>query len=395
MYQKTTAVQKIQSLTKRVKIIQGGTSAGKTIAILLYLIDKAQSQKKSISTVSESYPHLKRGAMRDFFNILLEHGYYRDLLHNKTDSIYNFETGSFMEFFGADQPDKVRGPRRDILFINEANNVLYGVYDQLEVRTKDEVIIDYNPTNEFWVHEHVMPYVDYDFLKLTYKDNEALDEAIVQSIESRKHNENWWRVYGLGELGNKEGQVYDDWEQIETIPDEARLVRHVLDFGYTNDPSAIVDIYQWNSGFIVDEQLYATSQKNKPLANKLRELEGLDPVQEDGKYVGSTKILTIADSAEPKSIDEIKSFGVNIMGAIKGSDSVDFGIQVVQDQKMYVTKRSTNIIKEVRNYLWKVDKRTGNNLNIPIDDFNHSLDAIRYGIVDIVNPQGKKITLHF
>lgn len=394
MFQRTTALTKIQSLTKRVKIIQGGTSAGKTIAILLYLIDKAQSQRKSISTVSESYPHLKRGAMRDFYNILKEHGYYKEALHNKTDSIYNFETGSFMEFFGADQPDKVRGPRRDILFINEANNTPYGVYDQLEVRTKEEVIIDYNPTNEFWVHEHVIPYVDHDFLILTYKDNEALDEQIVASIESRKHNENWWRVYGEGQLGSKEGQVYGDWEQIDSIPKEARLVRRGLDFGYTNDPSAIVDIYEWNNAYIIDEVLYAQAQKNKNLANAIRKAEGLELASEGGQYQGRANILVVADSSEPKSIDEIKSYGVNITGAIKGPDSVDYGIQVVQDQKVYVTKRSTNIIKEQRNYLWKVDKRTGKNLNVPIDDFNHALDAIRYALVDL-NPIKKGSNLIF
>jgi phage terminase large subunit len=368
MFRKTTALKKIRQLNKRIKVVQGGTSAGKTIAILLYLIDKAQREKLSISIVSESYPHLKRGAMRDFFNILTAHNYYNENLHNKTDSIYNFETKSFIEFFGADQPDKVRGPRRDILFINEANNVPYGVYDQLEVRTKDEVIIDYNPTNEFWVHEHVIPHTEHDFIKLTYKDNESLDDQIVKSIESRKHNENWWKVYGLGELGTKEGQIYDQWNIIDNIPKEARLERYGMDFGYTQDPTAIVAIYKYNDGYILDEIEYKKGLSNKQIADILNSKE---------------RALTIADSAEPKSIDEIKSYGVKISGSMKGQGSVNYGIQLVQDQNISITKRSVNIIKEYRNYMWKTD-RQGKSLNQPAHEWSHGMDAIRYGLSDLI-----------
>ena len=176
LFQTTTALKQIQSLTKRIRVVQGGTSAGKTIGVILYLIDKAQREKVAISIVSESLPHLKRAAMRDFLNIMQEHKYYKEKLFNRTDRIYTFETGATIEFFSVDEIGKVRGPRRDIIFINEANNISFETYEQLEVRTKEEIILDYNPVSEFWVHTEVIPKQAHDFLRLTYRDNEALDE---------------------------------------------------------------------------------------------------------------------------------------------------------------------------------------------------------------------------
>lgn len=371
MYQATTALTKIAALKKRISAIQGGTSAGKTIAILLLLIQKAQTEKCSITIASESLPHLKRGAMRDFFDILREHNYYKEDNHNKSDHIYNFETGSYVEFFGVDEPEKVRGPRRDILFINECNNVPYGVFDQMEVRTKQRIYLDYNPVGEFWLHSDVLPTTDIDLIKLTYKDNEALDERVVQSIESRKGNENWWRVFGLGEMGHKEGQIYH-WDIVDSIPKEARLERYWLDFGYTNDPTAIGALYYHNGGYIVDELKYQSGMTNADIANFLLSLD--------------TDVLTVADSAEPKSIDEIARYGVRIIGAVKGQGSVNYGIDLVQAQKVSVTKRSDNIIKEQRNYLWKLD-RDGKPLNVPEGGFDHHMDGIRYAFMDLLgNP---------
>lgn len=365
MYQATTALRRIQKLNKRIRVIQGGSSAGKTIAILLVLIDLAQRRKNIlISVVSETLPHLKKGAMRDFLSIMEEHKYYDDNRWNRTDSIYEFETGSKIEFFGVDSPDKVRGPRRDILFINEANNVSYETYTQLSIRTKETIWVDYNPVASFWVHEEIVPKLEHDFLKLTYLDNEGLPPAIVQEIESRKNNRYFWTVYGLGELGEAEGKIYRDWLTIDDIPHEARLERYGLDFGYTNDPTAIVAIYYWNGGYILDEIAYTKGLSNKQIADIL---------------INQKKALVIADSAEPKSIDEIRSYGVLIQPTVKGKDSVTNGIQVVQDQQISITKRSINTIKEYRNYLWEVDK-DGRVLNVPIELWNHSMDAIRYGI---------------
>ena len=364
LYQKTQALQKIQSLTKRIRIIQGGTAAGKTIGILLYLIDKAQREKLSISVVSESLPHLKRGALRDFLNIMQDHNYYREDLYNRTDKIYTFETGATMEFFAIDEVGKVRGPRRDVLFINEVNNIPYEIYDQLEVRSNREIILDYNPVSEFWVHTDVIPKQDHDFLKLTYLDNEAVDPRIKISIESRKDRENWWRIYGLGEIGILECSIYTDWEFIDHIPEEARLEGYGLDFGYTNDPTAVIAIYYLDGGYILDEKLYRTGLTNNQIAALIKQW---------------SEAVVICDSAEPKSIEEIKLYDLNAVPSVKGSGSVNYGIQLVQDQKIKVTKSSINLIKEYRNYKWKLNK-DGKPENTPEDVWNHALDAVRYGI---------------
>lgn len=374
MYKLTSATRKIQKLSKRIRAVQGGTSASKTISILLFLINLAQNDKRATTTsiVSESFPHLKRGAIKDFLDILSTHGYFQDERWNKTDATYTFETGSKIEFFSADQPGKVRGPRRDRLFMNEANNMPYETFDQLEVRTKEFVILDWNPTNEFWFYDEVQnKRDDVEHLILTYKDNEALDEAIVRSIEQRKNRAGWWQVYGLGQLGEVEGKIYKEWQILEDIPHEARLERYGLDFGYSNDPSAIVAVYYYNGGYILDEITFRKGMSNKQLADTI---------------LNSKDALVIADSAEPKSIDEIKSYGVEILPTKKGKDSVVHGIQLVQRQRISMTKRSVNLIKEYRNYLWVTDKN-GRILNEPEHTFSHSMDAVRYAIESMVNPE--------
>lgn len=382
MYKVTTATRKIAKLSKRVRCIQGGTSASKTISILLLLINQAQMDYKTptlTSIVSESFPHLKRGVMRDFINILKEHNYYKDDLWNRTDYVYTFETGSKIEFFSADQPSKVRGPRRDRLFINEANNVPYETFDQLEVRTKDVVYLDWNPTTEFWYYDMVAKRDDHEFIILTYKDNEALDKAIVASIEQRKGNKEWWKVYGEGQLGEVETRIYKGWQIIDEVPFEARLDRVGLDFGYTNDPSAIVAVYYHNGGYILDEVAYQHGLLNKQIADILNTLP---------------KTLVIADAAEPKSIDEIRLNGVTILPAKKGVGSVNQGIQYVQGQKVSVTKQSVNVIKEYRNYVWITDK-DGKIINEPDHLYSHSMDAIRYAIASIKDPNQTSAHVHY
>ena len=367
MYSATTSTKKIISLKQKIRAVAGGTSASKTISILLYLIDKAQRDKVPTltSVVSESIPHLKRGAIRDFKNILKEHKYWNESRWSATDSIYTFETGSKIEFFSADNPDKLRGGRRDRLFLNEANNMSLDVFDQLEVRTKEFVFLDWNPTNEFWFYTDILgKREDLDFITLTYKDNEALSREIIESIESRKNRKSWWQVYGLGQLGEVEGKIYKDWQIIDDIPHEARLERYGLDFGYSNDPTAICAIYRYNGGFIIDEVAFQKGLSNKQIADILNNKD---------------KALVIADSAEPKSIDEISSYGVLIQGATKGQGSVSQGIQFVQSQRISLTKRSTNYIKAYRNYLWKTD-RDGKILNEPDHFLSDAMDSIRYGL---------------
>ncbi len=373
MFSITSATEKIFNLKKRIKIIQGGTSAGKTIGILQVLIDKCQSEDTKgdiTSVVSESFPHLKRGAIRDFLNIMQTQNYFVDSRWNKTDYIYTFETGAILEFFSADQPAKVRGPRRKRLFLNEANNIPFETFEQLEVRTGQEIYVDYNPSMEFWIQTEIKgKRTDYDFIILTYKDNEALEQSIVDSIEQRMNRKDWWTVYGLGEEGEILGKIYNNWQIIDEIPREARLERRWLDFGYTNDPSAIGDVYYYNGAYVLDEHIYQNGLSNKQLADIL---------------INLPKILVIADSAEPKSIDEIASFGITILPSVKGQGSVSQGIQLVQDQTIFVTKRSINIIKEYRNYLWMIDK---NGKVVNIEDpacANHHMSGIRYALTSLV-----------
>lgn len=367
MYSATTATRKIAAMKGRIRAAQGGTSASKTISILLYLINRAQSDKVPTTTsiVAESVPHLKRGAIRDFQNILKDHNYWKDANWNATDSIYTFETGSRIEFFSSDNGDKLRGARRDRLFINEANNVTLEAFNQLEVRTKEFVFLDWNPTTpDFWFYSEVQPNRDdVELIVLTYKDNEALSQDIIRSIEQRKNNKSWWRVYGEGQVGEIEGKIYKDWQIIEEIPHEARLERRGLDFGYTNDPTVVVDIYRYNGGYILDEVLHKIGMTNREIANHIALLP---------------KVLMIADSAEPKSIAELQGYGINVIGSQKGPGSVLQGIQYVQDQRISMTRRSVNLIRSYRNYIWKVDK-DGKVLNEPDHSFSDPMDAVRYG----------------
>lgn len=366
MYVTTTALLKLIQLNKRIEGICGGTAASKTISILQLLIDDAQRDKvpKMYSITSESMPHLKRGAIRDFKSIMIDQGYWNDSNWNATDFIYSFPK-SKIEFFSLDMPHKVRGPRRDKLFINEANNIPLETFDQLEVRTKEKIWLDWNPTNEFWFYSDVLgKRDDVEMITLTYKDNEGCPPEVVRSIEMRKGNKNWWQVYGLGQLGEVEGKIYKDWIIIDEIPHEARLERYGLDFGYSNDPTAIDAIYRYNGGWIIDEITHQKGLSNRQIADILS---------------NQPKALIIADSAEPKSIDEIMQYGLNIIPSIKGQGSVNKGIQFVQGQRVSMTKRSLNTIKEYRNYLWQTDK-DGKIINIPDVGFDHHMDGIRYAI---------------
>lgn len=371
-YSETTALHKVLALKSDFRLVAGGTSASKTISILQVLIDTAQSRRNIlIDVVSETMPHMRGGAMLDFENIMKGHNYWDDARWNKTLCVYTFETGTKIHFFSADAPSKAHGPRRDILYVNEGNNIPYAIFDHMATRTRETVWVDWNPSVEYWAYTEIMQntlYAGmYDFITLTYKDNEALDEKTIRKIEAHKNNAMWWKVYGLGQLGEIEGRILKGWKWLDEIPHEARLVKRGLDFGYTNDPTGILDVYEYNGGFIFDEQCYQYGMGNRAIADQIKSLD-------------NPEMLVIADSSEPKSIDELRLYGINVLGANKGVGSVNQGIRFLQDQRISATKRSINLKKEYERYIWLKDRLTDKFTNEAPDLDNHLLDPARYAL---------------
>lgn len=347
-------------------INQGGSSSSKTYSALQLLLILIQADKAGdvTSVVAESLPHLKRGALRDIQNIIAEYPEYA-MTFNKTDLFFETANGARLEFFSADNPDKLRGARRKRLFINECNNVEYESYYQLAMRTSGLKLLDFNPTSEFWVHTEILnnPAYNAQFIKSTYRDNEYCPEAAIAAIEARKDRDpNWYKVYGLGEVGSLEGLIFPNFKIIQSIPPEFKRLGTGLDFGYTNDPTTAIDLYKSGDAIIFDELIYSTGLLNSDIAKLLKQHECFE---------------VIADCAEPKSIDDIHRMGVNIKPATKGKDSIQFGIDLIKQHDIYVTARSVNLIKELRNYQWLTDK-AGKALNIPVDNWNHCIDACRY-----------------
>jgi phage terminase large subunit len=290
--------------------------------------------------------------------------------YNKTLLRYEFTNGSYIEFFSADDESRLRGARRNILYMNEANNINYDAYLQLSIRTDGDIYLDYNPTSKFYVHTEILGQPDTELLVLTYKDNEALSEEIVKQLEANRSKaststywENWCRVYLDGEIGQVEGTIFTDFEIIDRIPEEARLLGMGLDFGFSQDPAALIAIYKYNDELVVDEVIYQTGLLNSELSNIMKQ--------------SGVKGEIFADSAEPKSIQELKRYGHQVKPVEKGKDSVNYGIQILQQKRMLVTRRSTNILDEFSKYMWKKN-RDGGYEKTPIDAYNHACDALRY-----------------
>lgn len=366
----TTATKKISKIRNRIRIIQGGTSAGKTYSILYCLIYLAIKQKLEISIVAESIPHLRRGALKDFKKLMLMMGVYKDSSLNHSTLTYTFLNGSTIEFFSADQPDKLRGARRDILFINECNNIDYEAFTQLEVRTNKFIYLDFNPTHEFWVQTEILanPLFDAGFIKINYKDNEALNEQIIKSIESRRNNEYWWTVYGEGETGVLEGSIFKKYSFGDF--DENLSFGFGLDFGFYPDPTACVKvaINETTKKIYLKEICYATELTEGNIIEMLQ----LNTNKNDS---------IIADCADKRLIDAIREQGFNISPAEKGAGSIREGLLFMQDYELVVHPGGNNIWKEMQNYSWN-DKRAG----IPIDKHNHCVDAIRYALEKLRSP---------
>ncbi len=374
VYQKTLDAA---SIAGRFVSSCGGTRSGKTFADLQCLFELAVQDKRPTitSVVSETFPHLKRGAIRDFPEAIGD--YWDEANWSKGEYIYRFpHNGAIIEFFSADTPAKVHGPARDRLFLNEAQSIPYEIARQLFVRTRGLIILDYNPTHSFWVNENVEIRPNCLTIHSTYKDNPFLTAEQVAEIEANKDDRNWWQVYGEGRIGTLEGVIYD-FHQIDEMPDPAvDGLRETwgIDFGFTHDPTAIVRVLADTARKIayVDEISYATGMVNGEIADVLK-----------GQSVPRW-VHIWADAAEPKSIAEIgMQSGLNVVPCDKSapvrSEKLKFQLQWMQGWRLYVTKRSLNLIKELRNYTWAKD-RDGNFTGQPIDTFNHAADAMRYAL---------------
>ena len=350
------------------QVHQGGTRSGKTYSICTLLIEWACTHPRAgavVTIVRKTYPSLRASVMRDFFEILEREGLYKPEKHNKSDSTYRL-FGNLFEFISVDQPQKIRGRKRTICFINEANELTYEDWQQLILRTTGRMIIDYNPSDTFsWIYDYVIPRDDADFFQTTYKDNPYLGAETIAEIERlQETDDNYWRIYGLGERGINTASVFPSWTVAE-VPENAKLVGYGMDWGFTNDPTALIAVYQAGHELYLDELLYETGLTNQDIGGRLDTLipGARDPI--------------VADSSEPKSIEELHRMGWNVKPSKKGPDSIRMGIDIMKRHKLHASKRSTNLHKELTNYQWETD-RNNRQLNKPRDLHNHAIDAVRY-----------------
>lgn len=366
----------------RKRVVQGSTSAGKTHGIIPIEIDYSIKHPKTLTTfVAETIPAVKSGCVKIFKDVMEDTNRWNEDGWLGSPMQYKFKNGSIIEFksFPTLGSAKVAG-KRDRLFLNEANHIPFLIADALMIRSL-ETWIDFNPDNEFWAHTETLKESNSEFLKLTYLDNEACPKETLEDLQNKmvkafydpnkdwddKENikstywANWCTVYVRGEIGSLEGAIYNNWLPIDNIPKEARLLGYGLDFGYSNDPTAIVEIYKYNDKRILNEICYEKGLSNKQIST----------------YI-TTNLMCWCDSAEPKSIRELRDYGINADGVTKGKDSINYGIQLIQEHDYLVTSSSQNLITELRKYIWSKDKATNEKLNVPIGNYNHLMDAWRY-----------------
>lgn len=379
----TTGTKKIQEAILEptfYKVIQGGASASKTFSIMILLVGYAESYPNSLITVAGmTYNHLATGTMRDLKKILQETNRWKPENFNKSSKIYTFDNGSQIEFLSVDNMT-ARGPRRDVLFVNEANGVPYETFDQLATRTRDFVIIDYNPSAKFWAHEELVEKKPEKttFLTLTYLDNEALSQQERENIESRKPKpgeepSNWWTVYGLGQIGTLEGNIYSGWIAEDKKPDGYFLKRRGVDFGFSNDPTAVVDVYEnENKEIFVETMIYEKGLLTPELIEKMKKLE---------------PTLAVCDNARPEIIAEMRRAGLRAIPCDKTSgekmNGKKYNIELVQRRVVHYLKTDKDLEREYLSYAWRKKRSTGESLDEPEDGNDHDLDALSYAIRDM------------
>ena len=366
---------------KSIVVHQGGTSSGKTYAILQHLATVLCSKKdEMITVVGQDIPNLKVGAYRDFQNIIQSEPFFQQQVTewNKADRRYESRTGSRIEFNSYKDDIDARSGKRTRAFFNEANGIAHNIFEQINMRTTDQTIIDFNPSARFWAHDKLYGRDDVDWYVSTFRDNDFIQPSIVEKILSYEPtpentakgtaNEYRWKVYGLGEVGRLEGLVFPEFKVTSEFPEEYKWRVFGMDFGYTNDPTTLVEIRYAHGNLYWKEHIYKTGLTNPEIAKEVRRLE----FQQE---------KVVADSAEPKSIEEIKRNGCYIVGAEKGRDSINQGIDAIKRYKCYINSDSKNLIEEFSSYTWDKD-RDGNPTNKPIDKFNHGIDAGRYALTN-------------
>lgn len=358
---------------KKIVVEQGGTRSGKTYNILLFIIfHYCQSHTgKTITICRKTFPALRSSVMRDFIDILKIHNKYNEANHNKSNSEYKLD-GNLIEFISVDQPQKIRGRKREFLFINEGNELEYEDWQQLVFRTTEKIVIDFNPSDFYhWIYDKVLNRDDVEFFKTTYKDNKFLDASIIEEIERLKEtDEHYWRIYGLGERGYSKATIFK-YNEVDSVPEDAEFVSFGLDYGYTNDPTAMVGVWKRGYDLYIKEYIYQTMMTGRDIHQRLKD-------------IGIQRDIIFGDSAEPRLNDELRRMGWNIKPSVKGKDSINAGIDLLKRYKIHITKDSHNAIQEFRDYKWKEDK-SGKLTNQPEPKNDHLIDSTRYACYSIMS----------
>lgn len=383
MFKASVLYEANYNATEDIIVNQGGSSSGKTYSILQVLFTKAVQEYNVITVVGESIPNLKAGALRDALDIYNSSPILKSLIsdYNRTDRIFQFVNGSIMEFKSYETPQGAKSGKRDYLFINEAQGISKEVFNELHIRTKKQTYIDYNPNAEFWVHEEVIGTPNTKLFISDHRHNPFVPQKIRDKIEALRYKDmELFKVYARGLTGKIEGLVFRNFDVVDSVPLGSELIGIGIDWGFTNDPTTVIKVFRYNGEIYIDELLYQTGLTNADIISKLNNL-------------GVTRFNSIvADSAEPKSIEDLNRGGFNVEGAKKGADSIINSIDTLKQFKINITRNSTNTIKEFRSYKWATDS-SGKTINKPVDFNNHAIDAIRYVALNKINKDSDRIIL--